>query len=183
MKLIWKISIRILVVLGLLLVIVGLFGEKTEPPPNTTEEPPIDRRLFLMGAIPIPKQPLTTENWIEVFDLLGKNADVVLHHTSPDWEQFVDSNSVERNAAVTSQLESTNFIVEMAKRENLKLFIVVDPLRADREEIDSKLPLNIGKNFGDENVRKAFKNYALRIARDYKPKYLGLGSEVNTYIT
>src|SRR3989338_7375726 len=37
------------------------------------------------------------------------------------------------------------------------------------------------KNFGDQNIRQTFKNVAFRIARDYKPRYIALGSEMNTY--
>src|SRR3989344_4056385 len=158
-----------LIILGLvfvILIIIGILSPKetqpTPPPENETNETPGietgEMRTFEMGFVPIPAQPLTTEAWLSAFTLFGDNADFTLHHSAIDWEKFVDSSDAERTAASTPNLETVNFIGLMSRQNNLKLLIVIDPLRADRDEIDSKLPADIGENFGDEKVRKAFKN-------------------------
>lgn len=153
---------------------------------NSTQIPPIQNensRSFYMGFVAIPEQPVTTQAWLDAFELLKDNADFVLIHSAVDWEKFVDSSQTERTAASTPNLETVNFLGLMSRQKNLKLFIVLDPLRTDnRDEIDTKLPSEVGVDFGDEKVRNAFKNYAIRIAKDYKPEYLGLGSEINTYM-
>lgn len=140
-----------------------------------------------MGCVAVPPQTLingeltiTTSDWLEAFELMKNNADYVLHHTGIDWAMFVQGSDIQRDAATTPHLESTNFIAGMAELKGLKTFIVLDPISQNREEID---PLAIGPDFNDGNVRNAFKNYAVRIARDYKPVYMGLLPEANTYIT
>jgi hypothetical protein len=175
-KWIWIVIAVILI--SFILILIGSNKNKSENPPVQLE----NSRGFFMGFVPIPKQPITTDAWLETFELLKTNADFVLHHSAIDWEDFVDSSNIERSAAATPNLESTNFIALMSRQKNLKLLIVIDPLTSNREEIDTKLPADVGTNFGDEKVRKAFKNYVVRIAKDYKPEYLGLGSEINTYM-
>jgi len=179
-----------LAILGFLLAILIFSGcpQPPEPPPTGEAlELPISERSFELGFMAIPKQPITTDAWFNAFELLRDNGEFVLIHAHIDWLDFVDSSDTVFEIR-PQNLESTNFLSEMAKMYGLKTFIVIDPLEGtNREEIDAKarmlspelsrLPL-----FSDEKLRKAFKNYSVRIARDYKPEYLGLGSEINTYI-
>ncbi|MEW5870323.1 MAG: hypothetical protein AB1894_13695 [Chloroflexota bacterium] len=44
------------------------------------------------------------------------------------------------------------------------------------------LPSGWEPSFGNPQVRAAFSNFALRIARQFHPRYIGLASEINTYI-
>lgn len=136
-------------------------------------------RSFDMGCVPIPAQPLTTKAWLDTFDLLGKNADYVLHHAHVDWSDFVKGANVPSSRGI----EDLKFISGMSRKNNLKLFVVIDPLSPDREKIDPALPRSIGANFRDRKVREAFKNYSLRIAREFRPHYMGLGSEINIYLS
>lgn len=157
----------------------------TAPPPGAPEppEPPpaaVNRRSFLMGTTPLPIQPLSADNWIKAFDQLKQNGEIVLHHTAPDWADFASGQNIERKPG--TKLEETNFVVLMARQRGLKVLLVVDPLRADRLALDDKLPSGWGTNFSDPQVRQAYKNYAVRMAKDYQPDWLALGSEVNTYL-
>lgn len=149
---------------------------------NNGEEPsivtqlPLSSRKFEMGTAAIPSQPLTTEGWTEAFDTLEAHSDFILHHVKIDWELF--QNSVFEGS--TPAFEHLNFISAMANQRGLKLFIVIDPLSSDRTAIDPALP--IGQDFHTERVRTALKNCALRVVRDYQPAYLGIFSEINTYL-
>jgi hypothetical protein len=37
-------------------------------------------------------------------------------------------------------------------------------------------------NFGTPEIRSAFTNYSLRLVREFRPRYIGLASEINTYM-
>ncbi len=138
------------------------------------------RRKFLVGFTPVPKQPLSTESWLETWDqLLKQHSEVVLKHLEVDWQAFLAGP----DAASFKELEGLAFVSGMAKRDDLHMFYVIDPLEHNREAIDQKLPPAIGRRFGDAAVRQAFTHYAMRIAKEYKPTYLGLASEINTYFT
>ena len=139
----------------------------------------ISSRSFEMGFLPIPSQPLTTEAWLKTWKILGKSADFVLEQggmEEKEWKLF--SKNV--NQKKTKSIESADFVYGMAKREGLKVIRVIDVMRPQSEDI-ANLPQSLGKNFGDEKVRRAFKNFAQRHAQ-YEPTYLGLFAEVNGYI-
>ena len=173
---------------GLILILAGC-GQPSVPPDSQPAPLQSSQRSFEMGFVPVPKQPLSTENWLDAFSVLKANSDFVLHHSKPDWNAFAETTEAARSLELTPNLEGVNFIVLMTRQNSLKVFLVVDPLASDREQIDGKLyeafpstqfeqPLSFGSSF----VRDAFKNYAVRLARDYKPEIMGLGSEVNTYM-
>jgi len=135
------------------------------------------KRDFFMGCVAVPRQPLDESSWINAFELLGNNAEFVLHHVQIDWELFENTSDVDINQS--EELQFLYFITEMSKLYNLDVFIVIDPLTQNRENLD---PNSVGMNFSVSGVRQAFKNIAIHIAQYYSPIYLGLGSEVNTYI-
>jgi hypothetical protein len=118
-----------------------------------------------MGFVPIPAQPLTTDNWLSAFDLFSKNSDLVMHHVHFD----------------SGNIEGLNFITGMATKYNLKTLIVIDPLSDDRTKIDPGL-LALGKDFADQKVRDSYTNLAVKVATEYSPEFLSLGSEINTYL-
>lgn len=172
-----------LVIIVLLIIIVGVISEKnkevpsgpvTPAPPEVpkptdqTAKPPtpsLTSRSFQMGFVPIPAQPLSTENWLAAFDLFGKSAEVVMHHVNfaPD------------------ALAGADFISQMADRYGLKKFLVIDPLSSDRQALDPNLK-TFGASFADSKARQAYKDLAVKLASVYRPTYLGLGSEINTYL-
>jgi hypothetical protein len=60
---------------------------------------------------------------------------------------------------------------------------IVDPLNGlNRREFQGLPPALAGSDFSTPEVRAAFKNFALRLAREFQPRYLGLASEINTYL-
>lgn len=150
------------------------------PPPIAPPPPGVLERSFEMGFVPIPTQPVTTQAWLDAWTLFGSNSDIVLEHANLnalEWAAFQNSSPQK-----TPSIDSLDFFSGMAGQKSLDMLIVVDPLnKVGREEI-SDLPPGFGANFGDQMVRTSFKNYAVYIAKNYKPKYLGLGSEINTYL-
>ena len=124
------------------------------------------------------------EDWMDAFELIDRNAEFVLHHvhlSKADWAAFserIDVGTYEAYAGL-------EFIVLMAEQRNLDVFIVIDPLTSNRQDMAAN-PFATG--FHDPKIREAFKNFSIRIARDYKRltngrtlRFLALGSEVNTY--
>jgi len=101
----------------------------------------------------------------------------VLTHVAIDWRAFQDGP----DAAAFQALEGLTWSSGMAARDGLQVFYVLDPLSRDRVQIDPALPVELGRRFADEPVRRAFKHCAMRLARDYHPPYLALASEINTY--
>lgn len=134
-----------------------------------------ETRSFEMGNLPVPEQPITTESWIRTFDSIADGGEVVLTHEHVDWANFVSSS----DPADESGLAGIKFVSAMAEQRNMELFIVVDYRGNDGTGFGGTA---LGEDFSDPEVRNAFKNFAVRLARDYSPKYLGLGSEVNTYM-
>ena len=95
------------------------------PDENTPLSPPVTRS-FEQGFVPIPPQPITEAGWMDTFRLLGRNADVVLHHSAIDWNKFSENANAPRSADKTPNLEQTNFVALMAKQNQLNVLIVVD---------------------------------------------------------
>ncbi len=162
-------SLRRGTVVALLLATIGCGGEDGSTPAPA--------RSFAMGCVAVPRQPLSTDAWIEAFDLLHDNAEFVLHHAAVDWADYAAGIPT----SMTPNLQSLDFISQMAAARSVRRFFVVDPLASDRLNVDPNLPAAVGSSFADPAVRSAFRNFALRIARDYAPDILGLGSEINTY--
>lgn len=154
--------------------------DELSPGVSSVAWPPPDwKRPFLIGFSPIPRQPVSTESWLETWDeLLRRNAEVVLYHVKVDWTAFVNGPE----APSFREQEGLKWASGMAVRDQLQVFYVIDPLEPDRNEIDRQLPASIGRRFSDEKVRLAFTHCAMRIAEEYHPPYLALGSEVNTYL-
>lgn len=139
------------------------------------------QRSFKMGFAPIPVQPVTSEAWIDVFSLIEQNAEFVLHHSSLDWSMF-SQGAVAPRSSEARNLKSADFVIGMSRQCGRSVLLVIDPLSPNREDIDPELPRNWGRNFADASVRGAFRNFAVRMAGDYRPEYLALGSEVNSYM-
>ena len=70
----------------------------------------------------------------------------------------------------------------LANMNGLGAAFVVDPLNGlDRREFLG-LPAGWEASFANPDVRTAFTNFTLWIVREFEPHYLGLASEINTYM-
>ena len=59
---------------------------------------------------------------------------------------------------------------------------VVDPLNGLNRREFYDLPWGWESAFSNPDVREAFTNFTIWIVREFQPKYLGLASEINTYL-
>ncbi|MFH1170324.1 MAG: hypothetical protein V1704_02095 [Candidatus Vogelbacteria bacterium] len=160
-----------LIIIVLLVIVIGVISEKNKvetpllPSPVPNPALSVTSRSFQMGFVPITAQPLSTENWLAAFDLFKNNAEVVMHHVN----------------FASEGLAGADYISQMADRYGLKKFLVIDPLASDRQTLDPNLKV-LGGSFADTKVRQAYKDLAVKLASTYHPTYLGLASEINTYL-
>ncbi len=109
---------------------------------------------------------------------LSRHGDVVLLQRNIPWEDFYKSESAPSRAF--SDLAN---LVRLSREKGLRTIFVVDALNGLDRRAFYGVPAAWGRpSFADARVRRAFKNFALRIVREFHPRYLGLGSEVNTYM-
>ncbi len=133
-----------------------------------------DRTAF--GFFPAPPEG-TTEAVLNHFTKLGENADFILIQPAVPWEDFrdgIDGDSQQRT-------DLTNQTI-LARQNNLEWVFVVDPLNGLNRREFLGLPGDWEAHFGNPDIRKAFSNFTLWIVREFSPRYLGLASEINTYL-
>ena len=72
--------------------------------------------------------------------------------------------------------------VTLARQNHLDAIFVVDGLNGLNRSQFSGLPFGWDTSFANPNVRAAYTNYTLWVVRMFHPRYLGLASEINTYM-
>jgi hypothetical protein len=129
-----------------------------------------------MGVSSLPADP-TGDAYEDAFKLAGHLGEVVLIQRAPPWPDFVPNGSISNRTERLTRLEK-----DLARRNNLKLFLAVDPTDpADRGNLAS-VPSNlVGKDFTDGAVRSAFISYSKYLALNYKPAYMAVGVEVDLF--
>ena len=135
-----------------------------------------DENRTAFGFFPAPPEG-TTKAVLNHFTNLGKNADFILIQPAVPWEDFVqgiDGESQQRT-------DLTNQTI-LADQNGLEWIFVVDPLNGLNRREFLGLPDDWDANFGNPDVREAFTNFTLWIVREFEPQYLGLASEINTYM-
>ncbi|MCH8342080.1 MAG: hypothetical protein IIA51_11070 [Chloroflexi bacterium] len=173
------------------LVLIGLAcqaGEPTAAPTVAQNEPspptePVsdagsvfdgDRTAF--GFYPVPPEG-TIEAMLKHFGTLGEEADFILIQPNIFWEDFVErvEGASEKRTNLTNQ-------TLLARQNGLEWVFVVDPLNGLNRREFFGLPEGWEASFGNPDVREAFSNFTLWIVREFEPRYLGLASEINTYM-
>lgn len=129
-----------------------------------------------MGFSSLPPE-LTEESYASTFELAGRSGEVILIQRTPPWSELLAGK-------LSSQTErTTERERELAEANGLDLFVAIDPMDVSvgRSAI-AGLPDELsGAGFGDEQIREAFLAYARYVAQNYRPRYLALGVEVNSY--
>ncbi len=125
-----------------------------------------------------PSSPeITSESLIATIEAIGQHGDMMLTMPQVPWADFIESADGESSA-----IEEMRGSLDLARRIGLEIIFVIDPLQAFDRRVIATMPAELaGGNFGTPDVRRAFKNYALRLVREFHPRYLGLASEINTY--
>jgi len=129
------------------------------------------------GFFPTPPE-ISIKSIVKTVQGIGGHADVLLLQDEIPWEDFIERSDVK-----SSVIDDRRGMVNLAAQNGLAPVFVIDPLNGlDRREFQN-LPRRLTKgNFGTPEIRSAYKNYAIRMAREFQPQYLGLASEINTYM-
>jgi hypothetical protein len=160
------------------LVLAALACGQPPAPPNPTPSPgsELDLNRTAYGFFPSPPE-VTLDSVLKLFEDLGHHADFVLIQQNVPWQDF------EKSVAGQSQ-KRTDIInqVRLSQQNNLGNIFVVDGLNGLNRSEFSGLPSTWDASFGNPRVRSAYTNYALWIVRTFHPSFLGLASEINTYM-
>jgi hypothetical protein len=151
-------------------------GGDDQVPPEPTRTLHGDTRPFVMGLSSLPADA-SGDAYEDAFKLAGQLGEIVLIQRAPPWPDFVPNGSISNRTERLTRLEK-----DLARRNNLKLFLAVDPTDpGDRGNLAS-VPSNLaGKDFSDGAVRSAFISYSKYLALNYKPAYMAVGVEVDLF--
>jgi hypothetical protein len=165
----------LLVTMACLLPTPGNSAQGTPIEIPTLKPSPFDLKRTLYGFFPSPPEA-TTQSIIDTFKAIGQHADVILLQQNIPWEAF--AISVNADSPAITDIHNQYLL---AHQNGLEVIFVVDPLNGLNRREFQGLPSGWDPSFANPKVRAAFSNYTLRIVREFHPKYLGLGSEINTY--
>ena len=144
--------------------------EKISSEPNVAA----DRTLY--GFFPSPPQA-TFESIFQHYEDLGQYGDFVLFQHNVPWLDFVNSVDGESQSRTDILNNET-----LAQQNGLDSIYVVDALNGLNRREFKGLPEGWEASFANPDVRAAYTHYTLWVVRTFHPQYLGLGSEVNTYM-
>lgn len=164
----------ILVISILALAMLACGGEAPKVPP-TPQNSVFDSGRTAYGFFPSPIR-VEIQSVFDTYKRIGQHADVVLLQQNVPWSEFAAGSDVKSQTII----DMTNQTI-LAHQQSLETIFVVDPLNGLNRREFVKLPAGWKPSFGNPNLCAAFKNFALRVARDFHPRYLGLASEINTY--
>lgn len=166
----------------LLLAVLALACQAVAPasqgellPIATLEQSPYTLGRTLYGFFPSPPE-VSIESVMDTFKAIGEHGDVVLVQQNVPWKELKESPDGE-----AQRLTDIHNQYVLARQNGLDVIFIVDPLNGLNRTQFYELPFGWEASFANPDVRAAFTNFTLRIVRDYKPRYLGLASEINTY--
>ena len=159
-----------------ILFLTGLACGESQSIPATPENSIFDSGKTAYGFFPSPPE-VSVESIFQLYRDMAQHADFVLIQQNTAWEEFA------RGAAGESQTR-TDLInqVKLAGQNNLEYIFVIDALNGLNRRAFIGLPEGWEASFANPNVRTAYTNYALWVVRTFHPRYLGLASEINTYM-
>lgn len=159
----------------LILASIACNGETPSIPP-TPENSIFDSGRTAYGFFPSPPE-ISLDSIFQLYKDMSQHGDFVLIQQNTAWQDFVN-NAEGKSQARTDLINQT----QLAHQNNLEYIFVIDALNGlDRRQFFG-LPLGWEAGFANPNVRAAYKNFALWVMRAFHPRYLGLASEINTYM-
>ena len=168
---------RLIPVFLVLLLATLACGQSGPATPFPTPETSIfDAGGTAYGFFPSPPEA-SLDSILNHYKSMGEHADFVLFQHAIPWEDFVDSVDGEAKSRTDIRNQMT-----LARGNDLDAIYVVDPLNGMNRREFMGLPTGWEASFANPDVRTAFTNYTLWILQEFHPHYLGLASEINTYL-
>ena len=150
-------------------------GQSSVPP--TPQNSVFDAGGTAYGFFPSPPEA-TLESILQLYKDISAHGDFVLIQQNTAWEDFAEGGVDGKSQTRTDLLNQ----VKLARQNNLEYVFVIDALNGLNRREFIGLPPGWEASFANPNVRSAYRNYALWVVRTFHPRYLGLGSEINTYM-
>ena len=160
-----------------ILLLTCLSCGKSQSIPPTPENSIFDSGKTAYGFFPSPPE-VSTESIFQLYKDISQHGDFVLIQQNTAWEDFAEGGTSGESQTRTDLINQ----VKLARQNNLEYIFVIDALNGLNRRDFIGLPAGWNANFGNPDVRTAYKNYALWVVRTFYPRYLGLGSEINTYM-
>ena len=162
----------------LILILTSLACGQSGPvtPFPTLENPASESGKTIYGFFPSPPKA-TLASIIGHYKDLGQYADFILFQHNIPWADFVASADGESKSRTDIAGQ-----VMLARSNGLDSIFVVDPLNGLNRREFMGLPSGWEASFANPQVRAAFTNYTLWVVRTFHPHYIGLASEINTYM-
>jgi hypothetical protein len=164
----------------LLVAFTGCRGATADPTPGPTvvrPSPEGDPRHFAMGFSTMPAEE-TVPSYISAFATAARYGELVMIDRAPPWEEFFPNRQPSDATNSTTRLEADL----LRQYDGLSLIFAIDPTDplVQRERV-ANLPASVspGEGFANVDLRNAFVAYAGYVVRNYHPKYLVLGVEIN----
>lgn len=167
---------RFFLFISILLITSLACGSSSEIPP-TPENSVFDSGKTAYGFFPSPPEA-TIESVFQLFKDMNEHGDFVLIQQNTAWEDFAEGGIDGESQTRTDLINQ----VKLARQNNLEYIFVIDALNGLNRREFVGLPAGWEANFANPNIRTAYKNYALWVVQNFHPRYLGLGSEINTYM-
>ena len=167
-----RISIAIF---SLLLMSLACNGVTPSVPP-TPEKSIFGSGRTAYGFFPSPPE-VSLDSVFQLYKDMGQHGDFVLIQQNTAWDDFVKGVDGESKTR-TDLINQT----KLAHQNGLEYIFVIDALNGLNRREFIGLPEGWEASFANPDVRTAYKNYALWIMRTFHPHYLGLASEINTYM-
>lgn len=160
----------------LLLATLACNGSAQSIPP-TPENSIFDSGRTAHGFFPSPPE-VSLQSVFQLYKDIAQHGDFVLIQQNAAWEDFTDDGMLGNSQTRTDIINQT----KLAHENHLEFIFVLDALNGLNRREFIGLPEGWEATFANPDVRKAYKNYALWVVRTFHPRYLGLASEINTYM-
>ena len=144
--------------------------------PPTPQNSAFNSNNTAYGFYPSPPE-VSIESVFATFKGIKEHGNFVLIQQNTDWESFakgVDGESKARTDIINQ--------LTLASQNNLDHVFVLDALNGLNRREFANLPTGWEANFATPEIRTAHKNFALWVVRNFHPRYLGIASEINTYM-
>lgn len=162
-----------------LVLIACALGAPSSPssatPPPTPAQSIFDAGVTAYGFFPSPPE-ISLASVMNHFRAMSEYGDFVIFQNAIPWQDFVAGIDGESQKRTDIRNQMT-----LARQNKLDAIWVVDPLNGLNRREFMGLPAGWQPSFANPNVRAAFTNYTLWLVHEFRPRYLGLASEINTY--